>query len=62
MLPTINCPATCELCGQWLPSHSSSCPRNGVHPSQWNLGVAEDEEPVYAEDDEQPEDQEYYTL
>ncbi|CAO3664535.1 unnamed protein product [Rhizopus stolonifer] len=30
-------PATCELCGNWLPTHSSSCPRNGVHPSQWCL-------------------------
>ncbi|GAN06289.1 hypothetical protein MAM1_0118c05769 [Mucor ambiguus] len=28
-------PATCELCGNWLPGHSASCPRNGVHPSQW---------------------------
>ncbi|KAL9559153.1 hypothetical protein MBANPS3_000557 [Mucor bainieri] len=28
-------PATCELCGNWLPGHSTSCPRNGVHPSQW---------------------------
>ncbi|KAI9473835.1 MAG: hypothetical protein EXX96DRAFT_579583 [Benjaminiella poitrasii] len=28
-------PATCELCGNWLPGHSSACPRNGVHPSQW---------------------------
>ncbi|ORY91397.1 hypothetical protein BCR43DRAFT_446494 [Syncephalastrum racemosum] len=28
-------PATCELCGSWLPQHQSSCPRNGVHPSQW---------------------------
>ncbi|KAG1306399.1 hypothetical protein G6F64_007629 [Rhizopus arrhizus] len=30
-------PATCELCGKWLPAHSSSCPRNGIHPSQWSL-------------------------
>ncbi|KAG1051887.1 hypothetical protein G6F43_005936 [Rhizopus delemar] len=30
-------PATCELCGNWLPTHSSSCPRNGIHPSQWSL-------------------------
>ncbi|KAG1147972.1 hypothetical protein G6F37_005408 [Rhizopus arrhizus] len=30
-------PATCELCGNWIPAHSSSCPRNGVHPSQWSL-------------------------
>ncbi|KAG2190072.1 hypothetical protein INT46_002362 [Mucor plumbeus] len=28
-------PATCELCGNWLPGHSSSCPRSGVPPSQW---------------------------
>ncbi|KAI7907530.1 uncharacterized protein BX663DRAFT_491190 [Cokeromyces recurvatus] len=31
----ITLPATCELCGNWLPGHSSACPRNGVHPSQW---------------------------
>ncbi|CAO3598302.1 unnamed protein product [Absidia cylindrospora] len=30
-------PATCELCGNWLPDHQASCPRNGVHPSQWNF-------------------------
>ncbi|KAI8335771.1 hypothetical protein BC941DRAFT_471747 [Chlamydoabsidia padenii] len=30
-------PATCELCGNWLPEHQTSCPRNGVHPSQWTL-------------------------
>ncbi|KAI8973432.1 hypothetical protein BDF20DRAFT_914875 [Mycotypha africana] len=30
-------PATCELCGQWMPAHSSSCPRSGKHPSQWTL-------------------------
>ncbi|KAI8643720.1 hypothetical protein BD408DRAFT_385095 [Parasitella parasitica] len=28
-------PATCELCGDWLPRHSAECPREGVHPSQW---------------------------
>ncbi|KAI8146981.1 hypothetical protein BJV82DRAFT_597305 [Fennellomyces sp. T-0311] len=28
-------PATCELCGDWLPDHQSNCPRKGVHPSQW---------------------------
>ncbi|KAI9316854.1 hypothetical protein BX666DRAFT_1858349, partial [Dichotomocladium elegans] len=28
-------PATCELCGAWLPQHQATCPRNGVHPSQW---------------------------
>ncbi|KAF1803405.1 hypothetical protein V8B55DRAFT_1435987 [Mucor lusitanicus] len=38
MQPTIKtCPATCELCGNWLPQHQTSCPRNGVHPSQWQL-------------------------
>ncbi|KAI7901675.1 uncharacterized protein BX663DRAFT_513649 [Cokeromyces recurvatus] len=37
MIPSIICPATCELCGNWLPKHNSSCPRNGVHPSQWSL-------------------------
>ncbi|KAI7907286.1 uncharacterized protein BX663DRAFT_495420 [Cokeromyces recurvatus] len=37
MLPLFNnCPATCELCGQWMPGHSSDCPRSGVHPSQWS--------------------------
>ncbi|CAO3613564.1 unnamed protein product [Mucor hiemalis] len=30
-------PATCELCGQWMPGHSKDCPRSGVHPSQWSL-------------------------
>ncbi|KAI8640713.1 hypothetical protein BD408DRAFT_347525 [Parasitella parasitica] len=38
MQPAITtCPATCELCGNWLPQHQPSCPRNGVHPSQWQL-------------------------
>ncbi|CAO3699537.1 unnamed protein product [Rhizopus stolonifer] len=37
------CPATCELCGNWIPAHSSSCPRNGVHPSQWGLEKDEEE-------------------
>ncbi|KAL7315450.1 hypothetical protein PS15m_004670 [Mucor circinelloides] len=32
-------PATCELCGQWMPGHSSSCPRSGVHPSQWTMSI-----------------------
>ncbi|KAL1933717.1 hypothetical protein VTP01DRAFT_7807 [Rhizomucor pusillus] len=36
MRPT-QMPATCELCGSWLPQHQSSCPRNGVHPSQWSM-------------------------
>ncbi|KAI9029701.1 hypothetical protein CLU79DRAFT_735559 [Phycomyces nitens] len=35
MLPFIQLPATCELCGNWIPQHLSDCPRNGVHPSQW---------------------------
>ncbi|KAL9557875.1 hypothetical protein MBANPS3_001184 [Mucor bainieri] len=40
MHPTITtCPATCELCGNWLPQHQTSCPRNGVHPSQWQLST-----------------------
>ncbi|CAO3633279.1 unnamed protein product [Cunninghamella blakesleeana] len=30
-------PATCELCGNWLPDHTNACPRNGVHPSQWTI-------------------------
>ncbi|KAI8878264.1 hypothetical protein K501DRAFT_228743 [Backusella circina FSU 941] len=37
MIPLVTLPATCELCGQWMPKHSGSCPRNGVHPSQWSL-------------------------
>ncbi|KAI9359883.1 hypothetical protein BD770DRAFT_342574 [Pilaira anomala] len=38
MFPSIMiCPATCELCGQWMPGHSNDCPRSGVHPSQWTL-------------------------
>ncbi|OZJ02097.1 hypothetical protein BZG36_04569 [Bifiguratus adelaidae] len=31
----ISAPATCEVCGQWMPSHAPRCPRRGVHPSQW---------------------------
>ncbi|KAL9544460.1 hypothetical protein MBANPS3_007615 [Mucor bainieri] len=34
-------PATCELCGQWMPGHSSSCPRSGVHPSQWTMNIVD---------------------
>ncbi|GAA5806364.1 hypothetical protein EDC94DRAFT_603429 [Helicostylum pulchrum] len=37
----ITLPATCELCGNWLPGHTASCARNGVHPSQWCLGIDE---------------------
>ncbi|KAI8997261.1 hypothetical protein BDB01DRAFT_713204 [Pilobolus umbonatus] len=33
----ITCPATCELCGHWMPQHSGDCPRYGVHPSQWTM-------------------------
>ncbi|KAI7865082.1 hypothetical protein BDF14DRAFT_1883767 [Spinellus fusiger] len=33
--PHFICPATCELCGYWMPQHNDNCPRNGVHPSQW---------------------------
>ncbi|KAI8647475.1 hypothetical protein BD408DRAFT_378875 [Parasitella parasitica] len=35
------CPATCELCGQWMPKHNSDCPRNGIHPSQWTMDNAD---------------------
>ncbi|KAI9300097.1 hypothetical protein BJ944DRAFT_273513 [Cunninghamella echinulata] len=35
-MPFFVCPATCELCGHWIPQHSGSCPRNGVHPSNWS--------------------------
>ncbi|CAO3612325.1 unnamed protein product [Cunninghamella blakesleeana] len=34
-MPFFICPATCELCGQWMPSHAGNCPRKGVHPSKW---------------------------
>ncbi|KAI8387298.1 hypothetical protein BD560DRAFT_320707 [Blakeslea trispora] len=44
MFPLTACPATCELCGYWLPEHEASCPRNGVHPSQWQLTHDNDEE------------------
>ncbi|ORZ26231.1 hypothetical protein BCR42DRAFT_341818 [Absidia repens] len=37
MSPVVRFPATCELCGQWIPKHEGGCPRNGVHPSQWLL-------------------------
>ncbi|KAI9358749.1 hypothetical protein BD770DRAFT_442953 [Pilaira anomala] len=41
MNPIFTLPATCELCGNWLPGHSTSCARYGVHPSQWCLGIDE---------------------
>ncbi|KAI9283334.1 hypothetical protein BY458DRAFT_496230 [Sporodiniella umbellata] len=41
------CPATCELCGKWIPAHSSNCPRNGVHPSQWTLDTPLEQDDVY---------------
>ncbi|KAI9265486.1 hypothetical protein EDC94DRAFT_58214 [Helicostylum pulchrum] len=44
MLPFIVCPATCELCGDWLPEHKTSCPRDGVHPSQWSMTIEDDDE------------------
>ncbi|KAI8082955.1 uncharacterized protein BX664DRAFT_339482 [Halteromyces radiatus] len=37
MSPIMFFPATCELCGHWIPQHAGSCPRNGVHPSQWSI-------------------------
>ncbi|KAI8072218.1 uncharacterized protein B0P05DRAFT_494404, partial [Gilbertella persicaria] len=40
----ITAPASCELCGCWLPSHSSACPRNGVHPSQWKFDISNEEQ------------------
>ncbi|KAI7868417.1 hypothetical protein BDF14DRAFT_1792894 [Spinellus fusiger] len=44
-------PATCELCGNWLPGHNAGCPRDGVHPSQWTCTYAgellSDEETAY---------------
>ncbi|KAI8335806.1 hypothetical protein BC941DRAFT_354954 [Chlamydoabsidia padenii] len=36
MSPVLFFPATCELCGHWIPQHAGNCPRNGVHPSQWS--------------------------
>ncbi|CAO3703483.1 unnamed protein product [Rhizopus stolonifer] len=51
MLPFTVYPATCELCGNWLPDHDSTCPRNGVHPSQWMLYLTEES----TEDDEEQE-------
>ncbi|EIE80793.1 hypothetical protein RO3G_05498 [Rhizopus delemar RA 99-880] len=51
MIPFVICPATCELCGNWLPEHQSSCPRNGVHPSQWSLSCLNEKE----EDEEDEE-------
>ncbi|CEP17649.1 hypothetical protein [Parasitella parasitica] len=35
------CPATCELCGYWMPKHQDDCPRNGIHPSQWTMDNAD---------------------
>ncbi|KAI9252451.1 hypothetical protein BY458DRAFT_463086 [Sporodiniella umbellata] len=43
MIPFVFFPATCELCGNWLPEHQSSCPRNGVHPSQWTCAESLEE-------------------
>ncbi|RUS22123.1 hypothetical protein BC937DRAFT_90284 [Endogone sp. FLAS-F59071] len=37
LIKPTSCPATCELCGEWMPKHSNGCPRNGVHPSEWTL-------------------------
>ncbi|KAI9009391.1 hypothetical protein CLU79DRAFT_839915 [Phycomyces nitens] len=48
--PTIVCPATCELCGHWMPQHSNECPRNGVHPSQWTFVHIQDNSESDAED------------
>ncbi|KAI8388769.1 uncharacterized protein BYT42DRAFT_490931 [Radiomyces spectabilis] len=41
-LLSVVCPATCELCGHWMPQHSGNCPRNGVHPSQWSMDAITD--------------------
>ncbi|CAO3697646.1 hypothetical protein CU097_004913 [Rhizopus azygosporus] len=41
-IPIYTLPATCELCGEWMPNHASTCPRNGVHPSQWSASSDED--------------------
>ncbi|KAH8552758.1 hypothetical protein BGW37DRAFT_490165 [Umbelopsis sp. PMI_123] len=44
LVPFISLPATCELCHQWLPNHSATCPRKGKPPSQWSRGNDEDDE------------------
>ncbi|CEG73738.1 hypothetical protein RMATCC62417_09061 [Rhizopus microsporus] len=54
MIPYTVCPATCELCGNWLPNHQSSCPRNGVHPSQWSISSF-----IKQEIDQEEQDEEY---
>ncbi|GAA5810334.1 hypothetical protein MFLAVUS_003755 [Mucor flavus] len=57
MFPSIMiCPATCELCGQWMPDHNDNCPRSGVHPSQWTL---QDFEP---ESDDSSTDKESFVI
>ncbi|KAI8068717.1 hypothetical protein BC940DRAFT_237606 [Gongronella butleri] len=50
-------PATCELCGQWLPNHKTSCPRNGVHPSQWTLHAEPLEQPFPAQMEDTSDDE-----
>ncbi|KAG2194652.1 uncharacterized protein EV154DRAFT_465880 [Mucor mucedo] len=52
MLPLIVCPATCELCGNWLPEHKDSCPRDGVHPSQWSFASIDDDFLIADNDDD----------
>ncbi|KAI8888061.1 hypothetical protein K501DRAFT_241164 [Backusella circina FSU 941] len=52
MIPSIVCPATCELCGNWLPQHQDSCPRNGVHPSQWSCSLIEEQDYEHEQDNQ----------
>ncbi|KAI9275404.1 hypothetical protein BY458DRAFT_507348 [Sporodiniella umbellata] len=54
MIPFVFCPATCELCGNWIPNHEPACPRNGVHPSQWTTCL------MTEDDTEQEEEQEHH--
>ncbi|RUO97189.1 hypothetical protein BC936DRAFT_140840 [Jimgerdemannia flammicorona] len=39
LIKPATCPATCELCNEWMPKHKNDCPRFGVHPSQWHLFI-----------------------
>ncbi|ORZ22153.1 hypothetical protein BCR42DRAFT_405605 [Absidia repens] len=55
-------PATCELCGNWLPDHQASCPRNGVHPSQWSMDVTVLDRTEPSLDQQQQQDQDELDL
>ncbi|KAI9299409.1 hypothetical protein BJ944DRAFT_274261 [Cunninghamella echinulata] len=55
-------PATCELCGKWLPDHQSSCPRNGVHPSNWSLSMMDDPQQQQLQENEKDDEESEDTL